>query len=721
MSEIVKQSIRFPNNHSALAVLPTAETTMEEIMQTLDLPVSKAIILIIGGADNLDENLLPRLTQLFGRGIAKAAIEAKAAIIDGGTQAGVMSLMGEGVAARGYQSSLIGVAPVGKVSYPGSSTTEGTSLEPNHSHFVLVEGTTWGNETSMLFSLLGKLTTKTPDMVTQGFKSNGTSKKEPPGKIPSIAILAGGGDVAKTEVLRAVRQNITLIVVEGSGGLADDIAAAYKEKDAPIDDPVMAEIISDGELHFHLLTNSVKGIERLIVRELGSDKVLMQAWETFASYDQNANFQQRRFDRLQQSIIMLGVVGVALVIIQQVFAPRETNGDLKTATIRLVGYGWWSVYHLLIIIPILLTILVTAANRFKQGNKWLLLRAGAEAIKREIYRYRSRALQYATNGEQQLSKAVEQITRRTMQTEVNLAALLPYDKDKGFPPYMDAAKGGDDGFSCLTPDRYVEVRLGDQLNYFQRKTLGLEKQLRILYWLTFIIGGAGTYLAAIGMQAWVALTTSIVAAFGTYLGYRQTESTLTKYNQAATDLANVKAWWEALSSEEQAQQANIDSLVDHTEQVLQSEMDGWIQQMQNALADLRKAQEPVNDPEANNKSITSVQQQTVQVVTVQQTSVQQEKTQSEKDDKDATNGNEGDNEIMPAEPTGENDNQAATSGNEGDNEIMPIVPTGENDNQVATNGNEGDNEIKPSEPTSENVTKLTEKSDGVIKPVGQFE
>jgi len=186
-----------------------------------------------------------------------------------------------------------------------------------------------------------------------------------------------------------------------------------------------------------------------------------------------------------------------------------------------------------------------------------------------------------------------------MRTEVNLSALVPYNKDKGFPPYMDAAKGGDDGFSYLTPDRYVEVRLGDQLNYFRKSSLRLEKQLKALYWLTFIIGGIGTYLAAVNQQVWIALTTALVAAIGTYLGYRQTENTLTKYNQAVTDLANVKAWWNALSAEEQSLQENIDSLVEHTEQVLQSELDGWVQQMQNALAELRKGQEPAPEKEEN--------------------------------------------------------------------------------------------------------------------------
>jgi len=157
---------------------------------------------------------------------------------------------------------------------------------------------------------------------------------------------------------------------------------------------------------------------------------------------------------------------------------------------------------------------------------------------------------------------------------------------------MYAAKGGDDGFSSLAPDRYIEVRLGDQLNYFHKTCVRLEKKLKALYWLTFIIGGVGTYLAAVGQQVWIALTTAVVAAIGTYLGYRQTESSLTKYNQAATDLSNVKAWWLALSAEDQADQQNIDTLVDHTEQVLQSELDGWVQKMQDSLSELREKQAP---------------------------------------------------------------------------------------------------------------------------------
>ena len=557
---IEKKVILFPNRHQAVALFPAAHGSAEEVVAALGLKPYKAIILILGGASTLDEHLIPRLAQLFGRGIARAAIETSAVIIDGGTQSGVMRLIGEGVAGRGYQSSLVGVAPAALITWPGEAAA-GVPLEPHHSHFVLVEGNAWGDETPTMYDLARLLTATAP----------------------GVAIIAGGGAVTRDEVLRAVRHHFPLLIIEGSGGVADEIAGWKKEAALP-DDPLMAEIVAEGDIHLHPLSHSVKGIERLIVRELGVDHVLTQAWESFADYDFNATLQQRRFDRLQLAIVLLGVFGTALAIAQQIYVPPEAGGARPLV--------WRVVHQLLIIIPILLTVLVAAANRFKQGSKWLLLRAGAEAIKREIYRYRARAMYYKQDAEQQLAQRVEDITRRTMRTEVNTSALLPYDRAQGFPPYMSPAAGGDDGFSYLTPDRYVELRLTDQLNYFHRRAVKLERELKGLYWLTFLVGGLGAYLAAIDRQAWIALTTAIVAALGTYLAYRQTESSLMKYNQVGTDLTNVKAWWTALSAEEQARPENIDSLVEHTEHVLQSEADGWVQQMQNALAALRKEHEP---------------------------------------------------------------------------------------------------------------------------------
>lgn len=566
-----KETIAFHNYNEAEAVFPPVKAKPEEIITALGINPHKPVITIIGGAASIDESLTPRLIQLFSRGIARAAAETNAIIIDGGTQSGVMAMMGQGVADRGHKSTLLGVAPVGLVTYPGGPEEASVQLDPNHSHFVLVEGNAWGSETATMYKLVKELT------------------KEARG----VAILAGGGKNSIAEAIQAIRQNLSLIVIEGSGGLADEIAEAWKNRATLPEAPLMAEIIEDGEIHLYSLSNSVKGLQRIIIRELGGDSVLAQAWGVFADYDLNANIQQKRFHNMQISILMVGIMGTALTLILEVFGPRDATGkEIITA-----WDPWWALRKLLIIVPILLTVLVTAANRFKQGNKWLLLRAGAEAIKREIYCYRTRAMYYHPRSaesppEQELSKRVEFITKSTMQTEVNTSALVPYNKSLGFPPYMYATQGKDDGFSFLTPDRYVEVRLNGQLNYFQKRSIMLDRQLKLFQWLILIIGGVGTYLVAVNQQVWIALTTSVVAAMTTFLGYRQTEETLTNYNQAATDLAKLKAWWNALSPDEQEKQKNVDTLIDSTERVLESELTKWSQKIQNVMAELRNGQLP---------------------------------------------------------------------------------------------------------------------------------
>src|SRR5688572_4812386 len=97
-------------------------------------------------------------------------------IVDGGTKSGIMEIIGERVSVLKRKPLLLGVAPAGKVTYPGMSNNERVSdtvqLEPNHSHFILVEGSQWGDETETLFE------------VVKAFDEN----------IRVMALLAGGGE-----------------------------------------------------------------------------------------------------------------------------------------------------------------------------------------------------------------------------------------------------------------------------------------------------------------------------------------------------------------------------------------------------------------------------------------------------------------------------------------------------------------------------------------------
>ena len=94
--------------------------------------------------------------------------------------------------------------------------------------------------------------------------------------------------------------------------------------------------------------------------------------------------------------------------------------------------------------------------------------------------------------------------------------------------------------------------------------------------MIYITGGVGTFLAAIGFELWVALTTALVALFTTFLEYRQIQNTLIQYNQGVTNLANLQNWWIALPIDDKNKSENIDKLVDSAETILNSELtDGF--------------------------------------------------------------------------------------------------------------------------------------------------
>jgi SMODS and SLOG-associating 2TM effector domain 1 len=139
----------------------------------------------------------------------------------------------------------------------------------------------------------------------------------------------------------------------------------------------------------------------------------------------------------------------------------------------------------------------------------------------------------------------------------------------------------------------VQLRLSDQLSFYANRTARLASQSSRWQLAAIVVGALGTLLAALGGDwvAWVALTSAAASALLAYVGYKQFDTTLTGYNQTATDLQNLQAWWTALLPDEQAQPENVDKLVTTTESVLATEQDGWAQNMTNALAALRTQQD----------------------------------------------------------------------------------------------------------------------------------
>jgi hypothetical protein len=77
-------------------------------------------------------------------------------------------------------------------------------LEPHHTHFVLVDGDAWGDETPALLALAGALARLAP----------------------SVAVICGGGAVTRTEVAGHQRAGRPIVAVAGSGRVADELPAS---------------------------------------------------------------------------------------------------------------------------------------------------------------------------------------------------------------------------------------------------------------------------------------------------------------------------------------------------------------------------------------------------------------------------------------------------------------------------------------------------------------
>jgi TRPM family ion channel len=204
-----KSTISFGNGNRAVVVTAPLDASAKAILDALEIASPRAVILVFGGAKGLDDSRKANLATLFSDGVTPVAAELGALIIDGGTQSGVMAMMGEAVARSPGTCLLLGIAPDGKITHPeisGASTvSDGTPLEPNHSHFVLVESNEWGGETSKMLEL------------ARAFNA------------PIVAILVNGGAIAADEALQSVRNGWQLLVVEGSGRFADELSAAIRD------------------------------------------------------------------------------------------------------------------------------------------------------------------------------------------------------------------------------------------------------------------------------------------------------------------------------------------------------------------------------------------------------------------------------------------------------------------------------------------------------------
>ena len=408
--------------------------TREEVpsrLPELGLRRPRPVVVLVGGADGLGDARLARFRPLFEEGLAPLADSLGACVIDGGTDAGVMAMIGHARAKLGASFPLVGVAASGTVEAadgPGGRT-DASPLEPHHTHLVLVPGSTWGAESPWLADVATWLA----------------------GDEPSVTVVVNGGDVTLDDAARSVDAGRPVLVVAGSGRTADELAAALR---APGQDKRAAKLAASGLVRAvelddgpHAMARALAGllttaparpatarkdrdsvkadfdamIGELQLSELRRRFLRLRWLDQLLWVERRAEDNRRRYVRWRLVTIIGGVIVPALVTLR-------LNG---TAGTRLT----WATF----IISLLVAVSAAVEGFLRYGERWRHYRRTAELLKTEGWQFLQLTGHYRNHGAHALAyplfaSRVEDILQQDVDVYVTTVAAERADRPPAEPP-----------------------------------------------------------------------------------------------------------------------------------------------------------------------------------------------------------------------------------------------------------------------------------------------
>ncbi|PSN19681.1 hypothetical protein C7271_06050 [filamentous cyanobacterium CCP5] len=220
-------SLTFDNRSTAQVIELAAIDQVAEALAVLDMPTPKAALVVVGGANGLTDDYLHKLERLFVEVICPFVESNHLAVVDGGTDSGIMRLLGQARAKTRSTFPLLGVVVKEKTFLPGQPPTaeDAAPLEPNHTHFLLVPGRSWGDESAWI--------TQVADTVSRA--------------LPSATLLINGGSIAlNQDVPNSLGSRRPVLVMAGSGRAADQLAAVLR---GGAGDRSLERLVESGLIH----------------------------------------------------------------------------------------------------------------------------------------------------------------------------------------------------------------------------------------------------------------------------------------------------------------------------------------------------------------------------------------------------------------------------------------------------------------------------------------
>jgi hypothetical protein len=190
------------------AVNISDDSEIQNALKQLEVPHPKTVIVLVGGAGGI--GWLDKFPMRKAVGIvAQLAEKTQSVVLDGGTQAGIMTEIGKQREHNKFSFPLIGVV------FDSLLMTEepASILDPNHTHFFLIPGDDWGDESSWIAKIATAITRDAKATLTGGVSN----------LQKSITVLINGGNISRTDVEYSLLENRPTFVIRGTGRMADEI------------------------------------------------------------------------------------------------------------------------------------------------------------------------------------------------------------------------------------------------------------------------------------------------------------------------------------------------------------------------------------------------------------------------------------------------------------------------------------------------------------------
>jgi len=200
------QKIDFPTQQVVCA-FPEKPDDLGQALSELHLNKSYPVIVLIGGEIDAAQ---ADVTRQAIQTISRIAHDLDALVICGGTDMGIMAEIGQIHAKRGHTFPLVGIAPEELVTWkegPASTKflwwgTQRWQLAPHYTHFVLVPGSKFGDESPWIVATAALLS-----------KDRG-----------SVTVLINGGEVSRKDIDLSLQAGRPIVALSRTGRLADELS-----------------------------------------------------------------------------------------------------------------------------------------------------------------------------------------------------------------------------------------------------------------------------------------------------------------------------------------------------------------------------------------------------------------------------------------------------------------------------------------------------------------